>query len=676
MRISGSGNWGIRGFGDWGMRCLGIVPLMFAQSLMAQTGSHFTFGTAVNPEGRNLYVDSKGLLSNGVRSIPVMGEIHFSRVPAAEWLRELLKMKAGGVTIVSTYIFWNHHETEKGVWDWAGNKDLRLFAETCQKAGLPLIIRIGPFCHGEAYQGGMADYIVDESISQGFKLRSMAPQWLDAVRRLYTNIFQQVKGLQWKDGGPIIGVQFENECRGPWAYYEALKKMATDIGFDTPIYTRTGWPKLNGKEVFGEMLPLYGDYADGFWDRVLTDMPGDYRKAFIMRDTREAATIATETFSKDEMQGDGNTGSTLQYPYLTCELGGGMMPSYHRRINIFDRDALALAICKLGSGSNLPGYYMYHGGSNPESPSQASHPMSEMQASRVTNYNDMPNISYDFGAPLGEMGQVNDSYHLLRILHQMLADWGDELALQDSHIVSDTLAYRGQWKFVNTYVRMINPSGHSYVQMGSTPAMPFCKINGRPIYVEIPGITPHGMKDMLTWEQAQRTFKVDDRLYEAKHKGGIIYRYFGRLIEEWWKEKKGNIHAELVQQCSGLRQVKNGSQKVAEQPSEADWDKAAVWKLTVKNHHDNEFMRISYKGDCARIYADGKLIEDNFWNGRPMLVRLSELKGKDVQLKILPMGKDYPIYLQANERQLLDAADNYLLSLDKIDVIERKESKT
>ena len=42
------------------------------------------------------------------------------------------------------------------------------------------------------------------------------------------------------------------------------------------------------------------------------------------------------------------------------------MTSYHRRVYVYPQDTYSLAIVKLGSGSNLLGYYMYHGGTNPE----------------------------------------------------------------------------------------------------------------------------------------------------------------------------------------------------------------------------------------------------------------------------------------------------------------------
>lgn len=114
----------------------------------------FKFGTAINPQGETLYVDSKGLLLNGKPLLPIMGEFHYSRVPRKDWKRELLKMKTGGVTIVASYVFWIHHEEIEGFYDWSDNKDLRYFVQVCKEVGLPLILRIGPFCHGEVLQGG------------------------------------------------------------------------------------------------------------------------------------------------------------------------------------------------------------------------------------------------------------------------------------------------------------------------------------------------------------------------------------------------------------------------------------------------------------------------------------------------------------------------------------------
>ena len=80
-------------------------------------------GANVAPNGDRLEVTSKCLRLNGKAIIPVMGEMHYSRIPRNEWAQSLATMKEGGIKIVSTYVFWNHHEWEEGKYDFSGNRD-------------------------------------------------------------------------------------------------------------------------------------------------------------------------------------------------------------------------------------------------------------------------------------------------------------------------------------------------------------------------------------------------------------------------------------------------------------------------------------------------------------------------------------------------------------------------
>ena len=641
--------------------------------LCSMAQEKFSFGTKTNPQGVTFEVDSRGFIVGGKHLLPVMGEIHF-------------------------------YEATEGQWDWNGNKNLRQFLQVCKEENMPVVLRIGPFCHGEVYQGGFPVWIVEKALSdpKNFKLRSTAPGFLAATKKLYENIFAQAKGLLWKDGGPVVGVQIENECRGPWGYYMSLRDMAISIGYDVPFMTRTGWPKLNGKEEFGKLLPLYGDYADGFWDRTLDDMPGDYPKAFIMKEQRINANIATETFSKSELTSEESEGGgRLTYPYLTCELGGGMMPAYHRRINMSGNEAMPLAICKLGSGSNLPGYYMYHGGTNPYC---AEHTMAETQATKVTNYNDMPYMTYDFQAPLGEMGQPNlNAFHQTRLLHQFLADWGDMLSQMDVDSISEHYARRGCFEFYNDYVRILNEGGKAYVRPVDMPfgnhcitanAQPFCKIGNTLYFIPIKGMKPEIWIDgklvsgfrfqvsgleviLLSEDEALRAFKIDDKLYFAQKAGNIIYKDGDKIIEEEWKESKTKtITITKTKDAAAPREIPMGSQKVAAMPTNEDFENAAVWTLNISpflsgrdSREGGSFLKISYAGDCARVYADGKLVMDNFWNGKPMLVRMSDLAGKKVELRILPLRKDAPIYLQKEQKEILDNSQAALLQLNSINIL-------
>ena len=387
--------------------------------------------------------DSKSLIIDGQRVCPVMGELHYSRIPAAEWADEIKKVKEGGVTMIATYVFWNHIEEEEGIFRWNGQRSLHDFLEACKQEQMPVILRIGPFCHGEVRNGGIPDWM----FTKGCRLRDNNILFLTYVEKLYRQIFTQVQGLQWKDGGPVIAAQFDNEFRGRGEYLLALKRIAEKVGFDLPFYTRTGWPELSSPVPYGELLPLYGDYADGFWDKDINEGCGNYYKAFNFKAFRSSTAIGTDLLGKQEEKL--NKGDN-QYPYFTCELGGGMATAYHRRPFIYPEDAYSMALVKLGSGSNLLGYYMYHGGTNPDG---VLNTLNECQTSPGTANNDLPVVTYDFQAPLGEYGQPYPQYYMLRPLHLFMHDWGEMLAPMDATFPAPQDLKKGEDKQLRWAVR-------------------------------------------------------------------------------------------------------------------------------------------------------------------------------------------------------------------------------
>ena len=181
----------------------------------------------VSPAGGRLAVNSRYLTLDGKPWLPVMGEFQFSRFPEKYWQEELLKMKADGVQIVAAYVFWIHHEEIEGQFDWTGQRDLRHFVELCAKSGLDVYLRIGPWDHGEARNGGFPDWLVKKNIP----LRRNDPEYLKYVGRFYDQIGRQIRGLLWQNGGPILGVQLENEygVSGPGAGSRTILMRREDL---------------------------------------------------------------------------------------------------------------------------------------------------------------------------------------------------------------------------------------------------------------------------------------------------------------------------------------------------------------------------------------------------------------------------------------------------------------
>ncbi len=431
--------------------------------------------------------DNISILKDGKRIFPIMGEIHYSRVPRDEWKERLFKMKAGGVTIVSAYVIWLHHEEIEGEYDFSGERDLRSFMECVRSSGLKMLLRIGPWCHGEARNGGFPDWLLHKD----FEVRSNDEKYFATVKKWYEKIYEEVSDFicnpddESAKDEPIIGVQIENEfghCGGLYekeageAHMKRLKKIAIETGFKVSLYTATGW----GGAWTGGMLPVMGGYCDAPWDQRVTEIEpsGNYTFTHERND---------HNIGSDHGFGYGITFDLKKFPYLTAELGGGLQVTSHRRTIATSHDIAAVALSKLGSGVNLLGFYMYSGGTNPEGK------LTTLQESRATGYlNDLPVKSYDFRAPVREFGQVSDTLRELKLLSYFTAEWGSDLCSLPAEIKNEvkpddltSLRYalrtddegKNGYIFVNNYVRHQKMASHSDVVLKSDSKISFPKIS-------------------------------------------------------------------------------------------------------------------------------------------------------------------------------------------------------
>ncbi len=355
------------------------------------------------PDGHILSANSRYLLKDGAPWFPVMGEFHYARYRESGWEEEILKMKAGGVQIVSTYIFWIYHEETEGQFDWTAQRDLRRFIQLCAKHGMYVWIRVGPWAHGEVRNGGFPDWLL-----QRCPTRQSDPGYLRYVRRFYEQIGRQTKGLFWKDGGPIIGVQIENEYheRGPGqgpGHILTLLQIAREVGLDAPFYTVTGWDAAVVPR--RQFLPVFGGYVDAFWSRSVHELPPNANYFFTSIRCDENVGDDLRSLRPDI---DARLAS---YPFLTAEMGGGMEPSYHRRPVLTADDVAAMVFVKLGSGVTLCGYYMFHGGTNANGRLTT---LQEFPGYRLPN--DFQVRSYDYQL-LWAAGTMKPSFPDLKMLH-------------------------------------------------------------------------------------------------------------------------------------------------------------------------------------------------------------------------------------------------------------------
>ena len=651
--------------------------------------NHLNMG-GKNPKGEEINVTSRYFTRNGKPWIGVMGEFHFSRYSRENWHRELAKMKAGGITIVSTYLFWIYHEEIEGKMDFGGDNDIRAFIEECKDVGLDVVIRIGPWAHGECRNGAFPDWL----LKKDYKLRDNNEEYLAVVKKWYQSIYNEVKGLFYKDGGNIIAVQIENEFVDNAEHLAKLKEIAVECGFIAPIYTVTGWNSASGAKIpVDEVVPVFGGYCEAPWENHMNRLsPSPH---YFFNRMRNDSAIGTDLIAKT--QSDGWQLPYERYPFATCELGGGIEVTHHRRPIIKPMDIYAVSLVKLGDGNNLVGYYMYHGGTNKIGE------LSTFNETKATGYpNDYPILSYDFQAPLSEYGEVREQYGLLNMLHMFVNDFGEEFAPMiavdsaNSVAADDTNSLRygmrtngkSGFVFVNHYQRLTELADieNAVISAGNvefTPidvkgevsffmpfnmkmgdsvleyatAQPLCKCDDTYFFAEIPNIKAEykfskGSANIVTvpFENAKYMRKLNGTVYIC---GGCnLYEENGQIhsVEdgEYICQKWNGSEFETLKIGQSAKQSNVEITGVENAPFEPKYkeelciggERELTWKkINVDGRYG--FAEIDYVGDVAQIYADGELVADDYYYGKTWRVPCKLLYGKECYMVISEMKDDF-----------------------------------
>ena len=609
-------------------------------------------------DGSSFNVNSLYIEKNGKPWIGIMGEYHFVRDNRDNWEQELKKMKAGGITVVATYVFWIYHEEIEGKYDFTGDRDLRRFIELCQKLGLDLVLRIGPWCHGEVRNGGFPDWLLKKNCS----LRVNDEAYLALVKTWYAKIFHEIDGLLFNQGGPIVGIQIENELVDQPEHLAKLKEIAKEVGFEAPLWTVTGWNSLYGAKIpTKEFLAVFGAYVDAPWTQHTKKLPPS--RHFTFDTVRNDAAIGMDLIK--EADDEGWRLPYEDYPFATCELGSGLPIAYMRRSTVSGMDAYGLSLVKLGCGNNLVGYYMYHGGTNKIGE------LSTLQESKATDYpNDYPILNYDFHTCISMYGELNEQYGLCNILHLFINDFGEILAPME-HVAATNFVDENDVSHLRYAMRTDGHSGFIFVNhhqrflelqdvcdvvfdTGKVKfqsidvkgdiafILPFnIEINGRYIdyataqllckdqdvvyFAAIPGIQPKFSVDgneyeinegklnlgdltikVISWVDAKQLRKVDGKIY------------FEKPVEN-------NIVAVSKAPCEPAFEIPYIDEFYLNGQKEIHWQKISV-------DSPEGFFEITDKYDVAQIYANGQLVADSFYYGPAWRNPASIIYGKEAYL--------------------------------------------
>ena len=204
--------------------------LMAAPSTMMAASKSGTFTT-----GKNTF------LLNGKPFVVKAAELHYPRIPRAYWEHRINMCKALGMNTVCLYVFWNIHEQEEGKFDFTGNNDVAAFCRLCQKNGMYVIVRPGPYVCAEWEMGGLPWWLLKK---KDIRLREQDPYFMERVKIFEKKVGEQLASLTIQNGGPIIMVQVENEY-GSYGtdkpYVSAIRDIVKESGFDKVSLFQCDW---------------------------------------------------------------------------------------------------------------------------------------------------------------------------------------------------------------------------------------------------------------------------------------------------------------------------------------------------------------------------------------------------------------------------------------------------
>ncbi len=310
------------------------------------------------------------------------GEIHPARIPPEFWEDRIKKAKAMGLNTVSVYLFWNEIEPTEGNFVFTGKTDVRRFVKLCQDNGMWVLLRSGPYVCGEIDFGGLPAWLLKHP---GLKIRSDEPQFMAYSKSYVEQIGKQLGDLQVAHGGPILMTQIENEYHKVDAYLAALQKIYIAAGFDGQLMT---CDPTNGPWTTMEYLPNVLRGYNGF------DPNDRFEKRY------------TESTAVTEKTG---------YPIFSPEVYTGWFPAWGTpqgkspKVDLETQRARIQFLFDHKDASGRPDLswclYLFDGGTN-------------FGFSAGPSNNRPVTTSYDYDAPVDELGRITPKYRMLREMYQ------------------------------------------------------------------------------------------------------------------------------------------------------------------------------------------------------------------------------------------------------------------
>jgi beta-galactosidase len=250
-----------------------LAPYLQGQGNDSQPQGNNAMFPAVPAAASSIGWQGNYFVVKGKPTILWSGSIHYARIPRELWRERLIQAKRAGINTIQTYVFWNAHEPQSGVFNFSDNLDLDAWLKTIEEVGLYSVVRMGPYNGGEWLQGGTPQWITAQP---GMQIRKLYPPYLSEMDQEYKKLLTILARHQIHKGGSLLFVQLDNEYTGfpkvnggtddsSDGYLTHLYKLARAGGIEVPLW----YSGLNhgrdpaGKTPFGDRT--YPWYSTEFW---------------------------------------------------------------------------------------------------------------------------------------------------------------------------------------------------------------------------------------------------------------------------------------------------------------------------------------------------------------------------------------------------------------------------
>ena len=309
--------------------------------------------------------DTKSFLFDGQRKLILSGDVHYFRLPKAEWKDVLTQAKQAGLNAVSTYIPWNVHEPAEGKWDFAGEADLEGFLKLAKQMDLLVIAKPGPFIRSDWAFGGFPAWLHGKGVRH---FRTSDATYMAAVDTYLDKVLGVLARHQVGKGGNVFLVQIED---------------AFDLVPQDPAYLRHLENKFKKKLT----VPVYFNLADpgsggGFVKGALLGVSMESHAGQALRRVRELAGTHRQPLMVSQL-------FTAHADYWND--GGEKAPRAWAEVEAVLNDSLA-------NGAALVNLSPFAGGSN----------YGERAGRGLHGDRSFAATSWDGGAPISELGERTD----------------------------------------------------------------------------------------------------------------------------------------------------------------------------------------------------------------------------------------------------------------------------